>query len=291
MLLLDVAQARREVRAGLVARWTRASSWVRHFLFMIVLAACAPPPPLSLSRPETKPAPAPPAIAIAIAAPQPLVGEPPPRRPSSYANLDPDDDYVVGPPDPIDDCEGELRKAGVKFQAAKLAVHEQKRSKILCGAPQVVTYFKGPGGIAYSSPPLLTCSMALALASFEKILLEESTAILKSPVARIEHLGTYSCREMQRYKGWVSEHSYANAIDIGGFVLKDGRRIEVLRDFDMADETPKKPNALFLRVVSRRANDEDVFSHVLTPFFDSLHKNHFHLDLARYRSDGTRPQG
>jgi hypothetical protein len=29
---------------------------------------------------------------------------------------------------------------------------------------------------------------------------------------------------------------------------------------------------------------------VLTPFFDDLHRNHFHLDLARYRNDGTRPQ-
>lgn len=45
-----------------------------------------------------------------------------------------------------------------------------------------------------------------------------------------------------------------------------------------------------LRLVSRRANDEDVFSHVLTPFFDAHHKNHFHRDLSRYRADGTRPQ-
>ncbi len=241
---------------------------------VVVAHADAPPPP---PAPEIAPTPE----------PKPA---PKSRRPGAYANLDPDDDYVVGPPDAIDDCEGELRKAGIKFQPATLAVHQQKRSHIVCGAPQVVTYLRGPGNIAYSSPPLLTCSMALALASFEKIVQEEAQASFKSPVARIDHLGTYNCREMLLYKGWVSEHSYANAIDVGAFVLKDGRSIEVLRDFDTGDDPPKKPAGAFLRAVSRRANDEDVFSHVLTPFFDALHKNHFHLDLARYRTDGTRPQ-
>jgi hypothetical protein len=75
-------------------------------------------------------------------------------------------------------------------------------------------------------------------------------------------------------------------------VLKDGRTVQVLRDFDASradDPPPKKPAALFLRRLSRRAYDEEVFSHVLTPFWDALHRNHFHLDLARFRDDGTRP--
>lgn len=58
----------------------------------------------------------------------------------------------------------------------------------------------------------------------------------------------------------------------------------------VGDAPPVKLAGSFLRAVSRRANDEDVFSHVLTPFFDAHHKNHFHLDLARFRADGTRPQ-
>jgi hypothetical protein len=33
-----------------------------------------------------------------------------------------------------------------------------------------------------------------------------------------------------------------------------------------------------------------VFSNVLTPFWDAHHANHFHLDLARYRVNGARPQ-
>ena len=81
----------------------------------------------------------------------------------------------------------------------------------------------------------------------------------------------------------------ANAIDIRRFRLADGRKVGVLEDFGIGQESPSDPKALFLRSVANRLFDEGVFSTVLTPFFDSLHHNHFHLDLARYRVDGSRP--
>ncbi len=217
-------------------------------------------------------------------------GPPPKRRPGGYANIDPTDDYVVGPPDPETDCEGSLKALGVTFQRASLPVHTTRsKQKIVCGAPEVVTYIRGPGKIAYNSAPLVTCGMALALATWERILQDEAASKLKTKVARIEHMGTYSCREVSAYPGTVSEHSYANAIDVMRFVLANGKTIEVVRDFDLSDGEPKKAGGAFLRAVSRRANDEDVFSNVLTPFFNKDHNNHFHLDLSRYRLDGTRP--
>jgi hypothetical protein len=199
---------------------------------------------------------------------------------------------VVAPPDLIPDCEDQLKAAGVKYAPATLAITESGPAKhrFKCGASQVVTYLKGPGNIAYNGAPLLTCGMALALASFEKLLQEEANKIFESPVVRIDHIGTYNCRFMPAYPDMVSEHSYANAIDIGDFVLKNGRSVVILKDFDMkSEDLPKTPSARFLRAISRRAHDEDVFSHVLTPYWDALHANHFHLDLARYRNDGTRP--
>lgn len=279
-------------------------------LVALALASCAAPgaprstgssheapPPAPRNAPLIPPAP-PPALPPSEGPPTTALTEPGPpekpappvRRPGAYANLDPDDDYVVGPPDPWPDCEAELTRMGVKFRVGTLPIHTPPKSKITCGAAQVVTYFEGPGHITYNAAPFMTCSMALALASFERILQKEANALFGSPVARIDQLGTYNCREIAAYPGWVSEHSYANAIDIGRFVLKNGKSIEVLRDFDVGEAAPSKSAAAFLRVVSRRANDEDVFSHVLTPFFDANHKNHFHLDLSRYRADGTRPQ-
>ncbi len=244
----------------------------------VVAPEPAPAPSVPAQREVGEPAP--------VASPTPT---PAPRRPGAYANLDPDDDFVVGPPDPLPDCDAELDQAGVTYRASTLPVHQAHGGTLVCGAPQVVTYLRGPGHIAYHAPPLLTCSMALALASFERILQPEAERAFHSSVVRIDQLGTYNCREMAAYPGWVSEHAYANAIDISRFVLRDGRSIDVLHDFDLGESPPVRREGAFLRIVSQRANDEDVFSHVLTPFFDAHHKNHFHLDLARYRADGTRP--
>jgi hypothetical protein len=241
------------------------------------LPAPLPDPSLALASTEAD-------AAVLAPAPAPVV-----RPPGAYANIDPNDDEIVGPPDALPDCEGRLAEAGIVSRAGRLAVHTE-HGTLLCGAPQVVTYLRGPGKIAYDPPPLLTCSMALALGSFERIVQEEAERAFHSPVVKIVQLGTYSCREIAAYPGWVSEHSYANAIDVSRFVLKNGKTIEVTRDFDTGDDPPVRHPGAFLRLVSQRAYDEEVFSHVLTPFFNAQHKNHFHLDLARYRGDGTRPE-
>jgi hypothetical protein len=86
----------------------------------------------------------------------------------------------------------------------------------------------------------------------------------------------------------VSEHAYANAIDIRSVTLKNGRKLSVLTSFGKLDAAPKRPEARFWRSVANRLFDEGAFSVVITPFFDALHKDHIHLDQARYRIDGTR---
>jgi hypothetical protein len=212
-----------------------------------------------------------------------------PRRPDAFANVDPSDDLLVGPPDALPDCEGQLAHAGVTFRPASLPLHKDRNGKMLCGAPQVVTYLRGPGSISYDPPPVLTCGMALALASYERIVQEEAARVFSSPVTRIEQIGTYNCRGIVRFRGVISEHSYANAIDLTRFIFRNGKSVSVLGDFDKSDGPPTKPAGDFLRAISQRGEDEDIFSNVLTPFWDVAHKNHFHLDLARYRVEGARP--
>jgi hypothetical protein len=232
--------------------------------------------PAELSTPSPPPAPPPP---------------PAPRSPFAYANVDPDDDAIVAPPDARSTCEEDLTAAGVVFKKASLAVHAVKgprKSQLMCGAPQVVFYQRSPAKIAYEPGVMLTCTMALALARFETILQEEAKRTFGKRVVKIHHLGTYACREMAAYPGWVSEHSYANAIDLADFVLEDGRTVSVLQKFAPKVETARSSDTIFLRTAAQRAYREDVFSHVLTPFFDAIHANHFHVDLARYRSDGTQ---
>jgi hypothetical protein len=156
-----------------------------------------------------------------------------------------------------------------------------------CGAPQVVVY-RGPSdGVRWSSSPIVTCQMALALARFETILQEEAQMYFGKRVTRVEHVGTYSCREMARYD-LVSEHSYANAIDVSAFTLSNGKTISVERHFGRPVNEPKTAEGRFLRALAHRLYDDEVFSVVVTEFFDSLHRSHFHLDMARYRVDGSR---
>lgn len=167
---------------------------------------------------------------------------------------------------------------------------KQKRGQLFtCGAEQVVTYLRGPAGIRYNGAPTLTCRMALALARFEQLAQEEAAKELGSTIVRFTHVGTYSCRKMARFD-WVSEHSYANAIDLQALTLASGKRLTVEKSFGALDTGPKTPEARFLRKLANRAFDEELFSVVLTPYWDKLHRDHLHLDLARYRVDGSRPQ-
>jgi hypothetical protein len=175
--------------------------------------------------------------------------------------------------------------AGVTFKPAKLPIRTQT-SGAQCGAEQVVVYEKGPTGIAWNARPTVTCQMALGLARFEKILQEEAKALLGTEVKSIQQGGTYSCRKMARF-AMRSEHSYANAMDVYGFGFADGKRINVKLHFGKLSEEPEVSTSKFLRRVAQRAFAEDVFSVVLTPFWDKLHADHLHLDQARYRVNAT----
>ena len=84
----------------------------------------------------------------------------------------------------------------------------------------------------------------------------------------------FSCRRLYgRGNGRWSEHATGNAIDLAAFVLEDGRRVSVLRDWKGDDE-----KAAFLR----RARDEacSVFGTVLSPDYNAAHADHLHLDQA-----------
>jgi hypothetical protein len=86
----------------------------------------------------------------------------------------------------------------------------------------------------------------------------------------------------------ISEHSFANAIDLRRFHV--GREtVGVLEHFrpDVPDGQADAKSR-FLRRLSRRLFDENVFSNVITPYFDRVHRNHIHGDLGRYRVDGAR---
>ena len=121
--------------------------------------------------------------------------------------------------------------------------------------------------------PAVTCPVAAALELWRRDSVAPAARdLLGSDIARIEHLGAFSCRRMYgASEGRWSEHATANAIDISGFVLEDGRRISVLSDWE-----GDAPEAQFLRRVRDGACDS--FATVLSPDYNAAHADHFHFD-------------
>ncbi|KPP91463.1 extensin family protein [Erythrobacter sp. HL-111] len=95
--------------------------------------------------------------------------------------------------------------------------------------------------------------------------------ILGSPLARIETMGSYACRNVAG-TARRSAHARAEAIDVSGFVLEDGRRIALLRDWSGGTAAERE----FLRIVHRSACKR--FGTVLGPEYNAAHRDHFHLE-------------
>lgn len=126
--------------------------------------------------------------------------------------------------------------------------------------------------------PVLTCPVALSFAVWERQVLQPAArSILGAEVAAIDHYGSYSCRRIYGdATGRPSQHATANALDIAGFRLSDGRRITVASDWsDDGDE------GRFLRAV--RDGACRTYETVLGPEYNAAHRDHFHFDRGPYR--------
>lgn len=131
--------------------------------------------------------------------------------------------------------------------------------------------------VGLSSSFLASCPLAVAFALFERHSLQPAAqAVFGQAVTRVDHLGSFACRNMyNRAEGRLSQHASANAVDIAGFRLADGRSISVLKDWPGEGDA-----ARFLRQVREGACND--FNVVLSPDYNAAHRNHFHLDMGRW---------
>lgn len=135
--------------------------------------------------------------------------------------------------------------------------------------------------IPWSTPPRATCALAAALYVWEREVVAPAAARhLGTTVTRIDHFGTYACRTVRGSSGSgsggrPSEHATANAIDVAGFRLANGRRITVARNWN-----GDGPAAPFLHDV--RDGSCRLFRAVLSPEYNAAHADHFHLDMGRW---------
>lgn len=133
-------------------------------------------------------------------------------------------------------------------------------------------------GFVYGREMAASCPLAAALYLWEKeIVSPAAKEHLGSDVVRVDELGTFACRNRyNRPTGDISEHAHANAIDVAGMRLADGRRVSVLKDW--GKDTPE---GRFLEAVRDRSCG--VFDGVLSPEYNAAHRDHLHLDRGPYQ--------
>ncbi len=121
----------------------------------------------------------------------------------------------------------------------------------------------------------LRCPMAEAIAHWVREDVAPAVAKIGPPLRGLDNFDSYECRGRNRVPGaLLSEHGRANALDVRGFRLADGRTIE-LTDVNV-DKAWRE--GIRASVCAR-------FSTVLGPGSDGYHEQHIHLDLAERRNN------
>ncbi len=159
-------------------------------------------------------------------------------------------------------------------------------------------------------PALVNCRIAAKLSEWvEQKLQPIAMEVLEAPVVRIVNASAYTCRQrVGSSKDRLSEHSFANALDVSAFV-KDGRTIDVLTHWGATggdrraqaslgagaiggglaqplsdvgqEEMALTRENIFLRRTHEAACG--TFSTVPGQEANEAHRNHLHLDLAPRR--------
>jgi hypothetical protein len=181
---------------------------------------------------------------------------------------------VAGAPAPTDretlQCHVALAREGVGFRV--LPDREFGGGCSAIGAVQLTEI-----GTPVTNLGAMRCPLARAFAGWVREAVQpEAGRILGSPVRRIESFGTYACRPVNSQAGArLSEHGFANAVDVAAFVLADGRRVTVEQGWNGGDPQVRA----FLRAVHRSGCRR--FSIGLSPDSDVYHRDHLHFDLGR----------
>jgi hypothetical protein len=122
----------------------------------------------------------------------------------------------------------------------------------------------------------MTCPVARQFARWSRESLQSAAdQWLHTSVVRIETFGTYACRTRNSQPGErLSQHAFANAVDVAGFLLADGRRVTVEQGWRGSDERVRR----FLRQIHQGGCRR--FNIGLSPDSDSYHYNHLHFDMG-----------
>lgn len=206
---------------------------------------------------------------------------PPPRpdRPAPAEAADGED--AAGPasaPEPpvlreVEACRERLARLGVRFE-----IRPPLRDRA-CGAAEPLLVSRLPEDVAIQPAATMTCPVAEALARWTLDVLKPETERHFGTRPTKVLIGTsYECRN-QRSGGKMSEHAFANGVDVMGFAFA------ARPDLAVGGLAEGAPGGAFLESVRKGACP--YFTTVLGPGSDAAHADHLHLDL-RTRRGGYR---
>lgn len=144
-----------------------------------------------------------------------------------------------------------------------------------CGVKDAVR-LKSVSGVTLSQHAVIDCATAKAIKKWTEKGAKPALRNVGGGLASYRVAAHYACRTRNNQPGArISEHGRGRAIDISGFVLKNGTTLTVLKDWNSR-------NGRALKAMHKAACGP--FGTVLGPNSDRFHRDHFHFDTARYRS-------
>lgn len=166
-------------------------------------------------------------------------------------------------------CLSQLGQAGVRFDPLPDRYLGEGCSTLNTVQMHALAGDTGQLGISNLGP--VTCPVSAAFAAWARYGVDRAARqIFGSPLASIQTMGSYACRNVAGTSR-RSAHASADAIDVSGFVLADGRQISVRGGWSGSPQERE-----FLRVVQRSACRR--FNTVLGPDYNAAHHDHFHVE-------------
>nr|WP_255768807.1 extensin family protein [Maritalea mediterranea] len=128
--------------------------------------------------------------------------------------------------------------------------------------------------IRLATPVTINCAMGTAFIGWVKRVDHLSRTIHGAGLKQLNTGTSYVCRRRNNADtGKISEHGFANAIDLTGFVLTNGATVKLPDAWTAEDEDQK-----LIRQSHKLGCD--IFTTVLGPEANAAHKDHLHLDLG-----------
>ncbi len=180
-------------------------------------------------------------------------------------------------------CEAELGKRHIAFErvAEARGVIAPLRLKGAVGGIEFHSML--PAAQRRTSPyEIYDCRLVLALDDWARVL-------ARHDVVEVVHYSVYRPPPAKTVlNGPGRRHSGALAIDAAIFKTRDGRTINVEKDFHgrigskpcATSSTTLPTEALTLRQIVCEAADAQLFNVMLTPDYNWPHRNHFHLEVT-----------